>query len=92
MGHVLMVGARILLPEVIDEGRRLIQAIYAARFEFDAVYWIFKSGPRVEIDDRLSDPRARWYVVGLFPAHCCLRRDGSPLEDQVGRHRADGVR
>jgi hypothetical protein len=43
MGHVLMVGARILLPEVIDEGRRLIQALHASRYEFDAVYWLFKS-------------------------------------------------
>ncbi len=43
MGHVLMVGARILLPEVIDEGRRLIRALHASQFEFDAVYWLFQS-------------------------------------------------
>jgi hypothetical protein len=41
MGHILMVGARILLPEVIDEGRRLIGALHASQFEFDALFWVF---------------------------------------------------
>ena len=43
MVHVLMVGARILLPEVIDEGRRLIEALQQSRFEFEAVFWLFRS-------------------------------------------------
>ncbi|MGP0064650.1 MAG: hypothetical protein ACLQGP_13765 [Isosphaeraceae bacterium] len=43
MGQVLMVGARILLPEVIDEGRRLIRALHASQFEVDAVFWLFLS-------------------------------------------------
>jgi hypothetical protein len=40
-----MLGARILLPEVIDEGRRLIQALHASGFEFDAAFWLFLSEP-----------------------------------------------
>ena len=43
MGQVLMVGARILLPEVTDEGRRLIRALHASQFEVDAVFWLFQS-------------------------------------------------
>ena len=41
MAHALMLGARILLPGVIDEGRRLIQALQASQFEFDAAFWLF---------------------------------------------------
>jgi hypothetical protein len=38
-----MVTARPLLPEVIDEGRRLIRALHASGFEVDAAYWLFIS-------------------------------------------------
>ncbi len=70
MGQVLMVGARVLLPEVIDEGRRLIRALLASQFELNAVYWLF------------LDESERWKLMiaspirdrdGAFPAYSRLR-------------------
>ena len=68
-----MVGARILLPEVIDEGRRLIQALHAAQFEFDAVYWIFKSGPqrwKLMIDSPIRERDGAFSAYSRLEAVC----------------------
>jgi hypothetical protein len=45
MDQVLMVTARPLLTEVIDEGRRLIGVLRERRFKIDAAFWIFRSEP-----------------------------------------------
>ncbi len=69
MDHVLMLGARILLPEVIDEGRRLIRALHASQFEFDAVFWLFLSEPQRWKLMITSPIRGR---EGAFPAYSWL--------------------
>jgi hypothetical protein len=43
MDQVLMVTARPLLTEVIDEGRRLIRELSERGFEIDAAFWMFRS-------------------------------------------------
>ncbi len=43
MDPVLMVSARPLLPEVIDEGRRLIRVLHESQFDAVAAFWAFLS-------------------------------------------------
>ena len=77
MDQVLMVTARPLLPEVIDEGRRLIRALHASRFEVDAAFWLF-----------LSDSE-RWKLIiaspvrlreGAFQAYSRLRAVSNSMD------------
>src|SRR3954447_6547601 len=43
MDQVLMVSARPLMYEVIEEGRRLIKELHESHIEVDAAFWAFLS-------------------------------------------------
>jgi hypothetical protein len=71
MDPVLMVSARALLPEVIEEGRRLLRAVHESQIDVKAAYWVFLSDLerwRLVIASRIYDRQGPIKTYSRFGA------------------------
>jgi hypothetical protein len=57
MAQVLMVNAHPLLPEVIEEGRRLVKAVRDSGVEITAAFWLYETEPE------------KWRLVLVSPTY-----------------------